>query len=60
MLVGVGCSRKHADGWIAHQDDFNSLLADLNSDTNVQHEDDQQSKMLNLEHKSKTTKGRVQ
>ncbi|WAR01980.1 PINX1-like protein [Mya arenaria] len=29
---GVGCSKSHADNWIAHQDDFNSLLANLNQD----------------------------
>ncbi|RXM30254.1 PIN2/TERF1-interacting telomerase inhibitor 1 [Acipenser ruthenus] len=29
--LGLGTSVKHEDNWIAHQDDFNQLLADLNN-----------------------------
>merc|ERR1719277_457496 len=61
---GVGCSRKYDDNWVAHQDDFNSLLASLNSqnDSGTQSPDVSQDaggntpSVLNLEKKSSTGK----
>ncbi|XP_052245173.1 PIN2/TERF1-interacting telomerase inhibitor 1-like isoform X2 [Dreissena polymorpha] len=55
---GVGCSKNHADNWIAHQDDFNSLLASLNQENNSTPNSDVE-KVISLEHKSKTAKGRL-
>ena len=59
-IAGVGCSKSHADNWIAHQDDFNALLSSLNQsgDSNNPPKDD--GAVISLEHKSKTSRARVQ
>ncbi|XP_060589685.1 PIN2/TERF1-interacting telomerase inhibitor 1-like [Ruditapes philippinarum] len=59
---GVGCTKSHVDNWIAHQDDFNALLANLGQDHNTgpggsQEEIDR--KVLSLEQTSRSSKGRV-
>ncbi|XP_039179479.1 PIN2/TERF1-interacting telomerase inhibitor 1 isoform X1 [Crotalus tigris] len=60
--LGLGASVSQEDNWIAHQDDFNQLLAELN---NCYAQDDPEStckdkkKTFNLEEKSKTSKKRV-
>jgi hypothetical protein len=60
--TGVGCTKNYADNWIAHQDDFNSLLANLNA--NHSNSDSGTGtpveKVISLENHSKTSKGRVQ
>ena len=33
-VLGVGAKVSHDDNWLAHQDDFNDLLAHLNSENN--------------------------
>lgn len=60
VFLGVGCSKNQADNWIAHQDDFNSLLANLNQDHGAGEASTQETKVLNLEERSKTSKGRLQ
>merc|ERR1739838_870882 len=60
--LGLGTNVNHEDNWIAHQDDFNQLLADLNNchGQNVTSEsvaDEPQG--FSLEEKSKTSKKRV-
>ncbi|XP_047429987.1 PIN2/TERF1-interacting telomerase inhibitor 1 [Mugil cephalus] len=59
---GLGANTSHEDSWIAHQDDFNDLLAQLNNchgqnNTNEIPPDEQ--KGFSLEEKSKTSKKRV-
>ncbi|XP_033751631.1 PIN2/TERF1-interacting telomerase inhibitor 1-like isoform X2 [Pecten maximus] len=58
---GVGCSRNHADNWIAHQDDFNDLLSSLNQDAPEKNNSDEDSsdKVTGLESKSKASRSRV-
>ncbi len=56
--MGVGCSKTHADSWVAHQDDFNALLASLNSNNETSQEEDGNTK--SLEEMSKSMKGRIQ
>ena len=65
IIVGVGCTRNYADNWIAHQDDFNSLLANLNSvgssgtaETGYG-SDPEPVRVQKLAEKSQTAKGRV-
>uniref|UniRef100_A0A8D0C1B8 PIN2 (TERF1) interacting telomerase inhibitor 1 n=1 Tax=Salvator merianae TaxID=96440 RepID=A0A8D0C1B8_SALMN len=60
--LGLGASINQEDNWIAHQDDFNQLLAELNSchgqdtpDTSSQEE----KRKFSLEEKSKTSRKRV-
>ena len=62
IFVGVGCTKKDADNWIAHQDDFNALLANLSQNHGSQGSgsDEDAAKVSSLEHKSKTSRGRVQ
>ncbi|XP_051500597.1 PIN2/TERF1-interacting telomerase inhibitor 1-like [Myxocyprinus asiaticus] len=60
--LGLGTSVNNEDNWIAHQDDFNQLLAELNNchgqnQTNEPTQDHAQS--FSLEEKSKTSKKRV-
>nr|XP_020472947.1 PIN2/TERF1-interacting telomerase inhibitor 1 isoform X1 [Monopterus albus] len=60
--LGLGANTSYEDNWIAHQDDFNELLAQLNSchgqnESNEPAEDEQ--KGFSLEEKSKTSKKRV-
>ncbi|XP_051792933.1 PIN2/TERF1-interacting telomerase inhibitor 1 [Acanthochromis polyacanthus] len=59
---GLGANASHEDNWIAHQDDFNELLAQLNNchsqnNSNESAADDQ--KGFSLEEKSKTSRKRV-
>ena len=59
--AGLGSSKKHADNWIAHQDDFNALLSQLNSGTQDNEDTETESaKVASLEERSKSAKGRVQ
>ncbi|XP_041715822.2 PIN2/TERF1-interacting telomerase inhibitor 1 isoform X1 [Coregonus clupeaformis] len=62
--LGLGTTTSHDDNWIAHQDDFNQLLADLNNchgqnTANEAPSEKQQEKSFSLEEKSKTSKKRV-
>lgn len=52
---GLGCSKTQVDNWIAHQDDFNALLANLNQSNQLTDTD----KVISLENKSKTSRSRV-
>ncbi|XP_054239670.1 PIN2/TERF1-interacting telomerase inhibitor 1 [Indicator indicator] len=60
--LGLGATINHEDNWIAHQDDFNQLLAELN-DCHGQGETESsvnnQKKKFSLEEKSKSSKKRV-
>ncbi|XP_070590945.1 PIN2/TERF1-interacting telomerase inhibitor 1 isoform X2 [Erythrolamprus reginae] len=60
--MGLGASVSHEDNWIAHQDDFNQLLAELNN-SYTQHDPEstykKDKKTFNLEEKSKISKKRV-
>ncbi|XP_077408404.1 PIN2/TERF1-interacting telomerase inhibitor 1 isoform X1 [Vanacampus margaritifer] len=58
---GLGVNTSHEDNWIAHQDDFNDLLAQLNNchgQNNTESQPEEQ-KGFSLEEKSKTSKKRV-
>ncbi|XP_072187844.1 PIN2/TERF1-interacting telomerase inhibitor 1 [Excalfactoria chinensis] len=61
-MLGLGASIKNEDNWIAHQDDFNQLLAELN-DCHGQSETESsvtnKKTTFNLEEKSKSSKKRV-
>ncbi|XP_038818470.1 PIN2/TERF1-interacting telomerase inhibitor 1 isoform X1 [Salvelinus namaycush] len=63
--LGLGTTASHEDNWIAHQDDFNQLLADLNNchgqntANEAPSEEKQQEKSFSLEEKSKTSRKRV-
>ncbi|XP_044024523.1 PIN2/TERF1-interacting telomerase inhibitor 1 [Siniperca chuatsi] len=62
---GLGTSASYEDNWIAHQDDFNELLAQLNNchGQNNQHTSTkpppEEQKGFSLEEKSKTSRKRV-
>uniref|UniRef100_A0A8D3AI89 PIN2 (TERF1) interacting telomerase inhibitor 1 n=1 Tax=Scophthalmus maximus TaxID=52904 RepID=A0A8D3AI89_SCOMX len=59
---GLGTNAKHEDNWIAHQDDFNELLAQLNNCHGQNNSNDpppDEPKGFSLEEKSKTSKKRV-
>ncbi|XP_014803884.1 PREDICTED: PIN2/TERF1-interacting telomerase inhibitor 1 [Calidris pugnax] len=60
--LGLGAAINHEDNWIAHQDDFNQLLAELN-DCHGQGETESsvnnRKKTFSLEEKSKSSKKRV-
>ncbi|XP_040454118.1 PIN2/TERF1-interacting telomerase inhibitor 1 [Falco naumanni] len=60
--LGLGATINYEDNWIAHQDDFNQLLAELN-DCHRQGETESsvsnQKKTFSLEEKSKSSKKRV-
>ncbi|NXN62389.1 PINX1 inhibitor, partial [Rynchops niger] len=60
--LGLGATINCKDNWIAHQDDFNQLLAELN-DCHGQGETESsvnnQKKTFSLEEKSKSSKKRV-
>jgi len=56
LTVGLGCSQQHADNWIAHQEDFNSILSALNKDVNVE----SSIATFSLHDKSKNSRSRVQ
>ncbi|NXW19042.1 PINX1 inhibitor, partial [Circaetus pectoralis] len=61
-MLGLGATINYEDNWIAHQDDFNQLLAELN-DCHGQGETESsvnnQKTMFSLEEKSKSSKKRV-
>ncbi|KAL8185030.1 UNVERIFIED_CONTAM: PIN2/TERF1-interacting telomerase inhibitor 1 [Gekko kuhli] len=60
--LGLGASINHEDNWIAHQDDFNQLLADLNNchgQDGAEPAPGEQKKTFNLEEKSKISRKRV-
>ncbi|XDV41954.1 hypothetical protein PO909_010723 [Leuciscus waleckii] len=58
--LGLGTSVNNEDNWIAHQDDFNQLLAELNNCHGQNHTDNPtQEQGFSLEEKSKTSKKRV-
>ncbi|KAM8832085.1 PIN2/TERF1-interacting telomerase inhibitor 1 [Spinachia spinachia] len=63
---GLGTTASYEDNWIAHQDDFNELLAQLNdchgqsdSAASVETPPPEEAKGFSLEEKSKTSKKRV-
>ncbi|XP_019947427.1 PIN2/TERF1-interacting telomerase inhibitor 1 [Paralichthys olivaceus] len=59
---GFGTSASYEDNWIAHQDDFNELLAQLNNchgQNNSNEPPPDEQKGFSLEEKSKTSKKRV-
>ncbi|XP_058470121.1 PIN2/TERF1-interacting telomerase inhibitor 1 [Solea solea] len=59
---GLGANTSHEDKWIAHQDDFNELLAQLNNCHGQNNSNDpppDEQKGFSLEEKSKTSKKRV-
>ncbi|KFP16866.1 PIN2/TERF1-interacting telomerase inhibitor 1, partial [Egretta garzetta] len=60
--LGLGATINYEDNWIAHQDDFNQLLAELN-DCHGQGETESsvntRKKTFSLEEKSKSSKKRV-
>uniref|UniRef100_A0A1A7XYS7 Pin2/trf1-interacting protein 1 n=1 Tax=Iconisemion striatum TaxID=60296 RepID=A0A1A7XYS7_9TELE len=59
---GLGANACYEDNWIAHQDEFNDLLAQLNNHHGQNTTDETQSdekKGFSLEEKSKTSKKRV-
>ncbi|XP_069831914.1 PIN2/TERF1-interacting telomerase inhibitor 1 [Dendropsophus ebraccatus] len=60
--LGLGASNNHEDNWIAHQDDYNQLLAELNSHHgtgSAASSDNENKKSFSLEEKSKSSKKRV-
>ncbi|XP_066482568.1 PIN2/TERF1-interacting telomerase inhibitor 1 [Tiliqua scincoides] len=60
--LGLGASVSQEDNWIAHQDDFNQLLADLNDchkQDNAETVSREENKTFSLEEKSKTSRKRV-
>ncbi|ELT98161.1 hypothetical protein CAPTEDRAFT_179047 [Capitella teleta] len=56
-MTGVGFTSQDDDNWIAHQDEFNDLLAQLNAANNDTKESPDQVQKLTS--KSETAKGRV-
>ncbi|XP_061756617.1 PIN2/TERF1-interacting telomerase inhibitor 1 [Nerophis ophidion] len=58
---GVGGKESHEDNWIAHQDDFNDLLAQLNNCHGQKNTEPlpKEQNSFSLEEKSKTSKKRV-
>ncbi|XP_073480926.1 PIN2/TERF1-interacting telomerase inhibitor 1-like [Aquarana catesbeiana] len=60
--LGLGACNNYEDKWIAHQDDFNQLLAELNDCHGTASSDspsNDSKKSFSLEEKSKTSKKRV-
>ncbi|XP_073479628.1 PIN2/TERF1-interacting telomerase inhibitor 1-like [Aquarana catesbeiana] len=60
--LGLGACNNYEDKWIAHQEDFNQLLAELNDCHGTASTDspaNDSKKSLSLEKKSKTSKKRV-
>ncbi|XP_053316924.1 PIN2/TERF1-interacting telomerase inhibitor 1 [Spea bombifrons] len=60
--LGLGASVNHEDNWIAHQDDFNQILAELNNFHGGADSDPppkEEKKSFSLEEKSKSSKKRV-
>lgn len=56
-MQGVGFSAKDDDNWIAHQDEFNSLLSQLNAANNGS--DSEGSQVQSLTSNSENAKGRL-
>ncbi|XP_070361205.1 PIN2/TERF1-interacting telomerase inhibitor 1 isoform X3 [Equus asinus] len=59
--LGLGATINNEDNWIAHQDDFNQLLAELNTRHGQETSDssEKEKKSFSLEEKSKISKNRV-
>nr|XP_038949258.1 PIN2/TERF1-interacting telomerase inhibitor 1 isoform X3 [Rattus norvegicus] len=60
--LGLGATNNNEDNWIAHQDDFNQLLAALNTchgQETADSSDNKEKKSFSLEEKSKISKNRV-
>ncbi|XP_074143646.1 PIN2/TERF1-interacting telomerase inhibitor 1 isoform X1 [Sminthopsis crassicaudata] len=59
--LGLGASANHEDNWLAPQEEFNQLLAELNSCHGQEGKDfsDKGKKSFSLEEKSKSSKRRV-
>nr|KAF6347176.1 PIN2 (TERF1) interacting telomerase inhibitor 1 [Pipistrellus kuhlii] len=60
--LGLGATINNEDNWIAHQDDFNQLLAQLNTchgPETPDSSDNKEKKSFSLEEKSKVSKNRV-
>ncbi|XP_008826318.1 PIN2/TERF1-interacting telomerase inhibitor 1 isoform X2 [Nannospalax galili] len=60
--LGLGASNNNEDNWIAHQDDFNQLLAALNTchgQEKTDSSDNKEKKSFSLEEKSRISKNRV-
>ncbi|XP_007476555.2 PIN2/TERF1-interacting telomerase inhibitor 1 [Monodelphis domestica] len=59
--LGLGASASHEDDWLAPQEEFNQLLAELNSCHGQEVKDfsDKEKKSFSLEEKSKSSKRRV-
>ncbi|KAM6149768.1 PIN2/TERF1-interacting telomerase inhibitor 1 [Erethizon dorsatum] len=60
--LGLGATISNEDNWIAHQDDFNQLLAELNTchgQETTDSPDNKEKKSFSLEEKSKVSKNRV-
>ncbi|KAB1256048.1 PIN2/TERF1-interacting telomerase inhibitor 1 [Camelus dromedarius] len=60
--LGLGATISNEDNWIAHQDDFNQLLAELNTchgQETADSSDNKEKKSFSLEEKSKISKNRV-
>ncbi|XP_019491720.1 PREDICTED: PIN2/TERF1-interacting telomerase inhibitor 1 [Hipposideros armiger] len=60
--LGLGAAINNEDNWIAHQDDFNQLLAELNTchrQETIESSDNKEKKSFSLEEKSKISKNRV-
>ncbi|XP_029452011.1 PIN2/TERF1-interacting telomerase inhibitor 1 isoform X1 [Rhinatrema bivittatum] len=60
--LGLGATNNHEDNWIAHQDDFNQILAELNDchgQSKTEISENQQKKTFSLEEKSKSSRKRV-
>lgn len=55
FLTGVGYKKDQGDNWIAHQDDFNTILANLNEGNS-----EQQASVSSIESASKKSRSRVQ
>ncbi|XP_014312345.1 PIN2/TERF1-interacting telomerase inhibitor 1 isoform X1 [Myotis lucifugus] len=60
--LGLGATINNEDNWIAHQDDFNQLLAELNTCHGPEiadSSDNKEKRSFSLEEKSKVSKNRV-
>ncbi|XP_027962276.1 PIN2/TERF1-interacting telomerase inhibitor 1-like [Eumetopias jubatus] len=60
--LGLGATINNEDNWIAHQDDFNQLLAELNAchgQETTDSSDNKEKKTFSLEEKSKISKNCV-
>ena len=64
LFVGIGFDKEKNDQWVDHQDEFNNLLKNLQSNQVKTETDDDKSKSLlsgkSLEDKSKQSSARVQ